>query len=749
MTAEEIFDAIDKYLALKQEENLKELEESLKSQRESLRAQERTLRAQVENFRETQKALPEEEEAYFSSQEFQDWLNQKIVDEESRKQYYFHFSKEQRKQVELETIIRSIKEGVLPQMDKTFMEDYFKDLLAERVPDKKENKQLYKKVRKDQKKLNKQRKKKNEEADNAENEVINTENDLEDWLNKQVDAEEDKARKSIHFSEEKRKEEEQSWTSHLRETRKEELNKKLNDINKQIEGIDKQIEDIDKQIENIPKTQKPPSLSPKIIKSVKFVFGKQDQENLGYSIDKDYETPEQSGFYVAHSVSSTLPDEDILQHFKGHYGYSNKEFLECFNNCYDILKDISNGQEKWTFIAPQSEEEVISILKQYDTQPQAKTENSEQQEDQSQMKASDKIKNENLNEEHWEKIQNSLTEQFETQYSDEEKAALVIYKSRMFNLIGRLWQMSPKVEDINMDHLKQQLSSSESEISKISKSLISFFNKAKENPENQEFFEKYMSALDFSRPEKLVETTLQQMAILENVGRKIKAPEDITLFRGVNNPKEWKNKPLDKLSQARFISSSPHYGQAKKFLGTDNTDNNTLFRLRIQKGTPIIPMFFSVKKTFNCPCKDSPYADYSDLPSNAITIGVSHQNIQTEIVLDSQYISYDLANEQSVSLPKQTFNQTNTQNFFTVTTGVHNSEDTSTFYPQVEVFAKELAQQKEDENLDEEESSQESNDEESFDPTSTPLDNIDTNKKNNDKNDEDDNDDEDEPGSDC
>ena len=678
MTAEEIFNAIKKYFELKLEEKLIRY----------------------------QKALLDEEEAYFSSQNFQEKLKDELKYEKEFEQDAFHFSEAQREQVKQEILMRAIEAGTLPPMDKEFIKGYFKDFLAERVPDKKENKKLFNKASKDQKKLNKQRKKKNEETDNFENEVINTENDLEDWLNKQVDIEESNTRSSLRLSDERKKQIEREFTHKIRKKRNQELNKKLND-----------------QRLNTPLPTFPKGIEHRI----KLALGRQDQEKMGIQILDDYNIPEQSGFYVVYDVSTP----------------SNEPNADYFNDCYDILKDISNGEEKWTFIAPQSEEEVISLLKQYETQPQSETEKSIE------------IKKEHLNKEKGQEIQEWLTEQFETQYSDEEKAALVIYKTRMFNLIGRLWQMSPKVEDINMDDLKQQLSSSESEISKISKSLISFFNKAKENPENQEFFEKYMSDLDFSSPEKLVETTLQQMAILENVGKKIKAPENITLFRGVNRPIEWKDKTLDKLSQSRFVSTSPDYKVAQDFI---KASSNTLFRLRIQKGTPIIPMFFSVKKNFNCSCNDSQYADYSDLPSDAITISVSHENIQSEIILDSELISYDLANEESASLTKQIFKYSNPHpdsplvekvRGLPVSTGKQPNGFTNTFYPQVEVFAKELTQQKEDENFEEEESTQESNDEDTFDTTSTPLDNIDTNKKDNDKNDEDDNDDEDEPGNDC
>ena len=242
----------------------------------------------------------------------------------------------------------------------------------------------------------------------------------------------------------------------------------------------------------------------------------------------------------------------------------------------------------------------------------------------------------------------------------EQKASLVVYKSRMFQVMNFLWQQFGSANSLDFAEIQEFLQkdcsalkdsynwwlsdAEKQEMKKASyfqsliKDQLKFFKKALKNPENQAFFES-MPNMDFSNDEKFVGSIIEYMKVMESIDC-ITMPSDVKLYRGV-----YGSGNLDKISTSIMASTTPDLSSALGFAlnysnGTTGVGSKALIGLDVQAGTPIIPLMFSVKTSISGITAEEVECggiDYDALGDTDIKLEVVTDvpNIQSEIVINT------------------------------------------------------------------------------------------------------------------
>ena len=249
----------------------------------------------------------------------------------------------------------------------------------------------------------------------------------------------------------------------------------------------------------------------------------------------------------------------------------------------------------------------------------------------------------------------NLKQQFKT-LTDAQRESLIVYKSRMFQIMNVLWKIYKTADKCALDFVYSILNTdytdsfanisnenimsrkSQEHFKLVIQDIFAFFKKAKCNPKNDAFFSK-IRHINFDNEKEFIKSLVGAMKTMESIDQ-ITAPEDLKLFRGV-----YGKASLSKVSSSIMASCTPDLKIAIDFARDrsgmwSSYGDNSLITLNIAEGTPIIPMFFSVKTTIKgiggdydscCEIK------YDELDDDAIEIYIEKNGeIQDEIIINTQ-----------------------------------------------------------------------------------------------------------------
>jgi len=178
----------------------------------------------------------------------------------------------------------------------------------------------------------------------------------------------------------------------------------------------------------------------------------------------------------------------------------------------------------------------------------------------------------------------------------EEKSAMVLYKSSLYEVMSFLWQNYGSALQFDetrlLSILKEKfLFSTLKEQTKylIDQAYSSWCN-AKNNEENKEFFDA-IPTLNLDSQEDFFKSIIACMKTFESIDC-FTIPRDMTIYRGFSCD----GKP-ESISVTPIASCSPDKTTARKCAFREFAHNHVLLEIQVKKGTPCIPLPFSIKRT--------------------------------------------------------------------------------------------------------------------------------------------------------
>ena len=156
----------------------------------------------------------------------------------------------------------------------------------------------------------------------------------------------------------------------------------------------------------------------------------------------------------------------------------------------------------------------------------------------------------------------NIAKQFDN-LTDEEKMALLVYKSKLGLLINDL--------DNNPNYQE----------------YYDYALKIKSNLMNMFVLNTYFKILDLSTLESFIDSIKKVKYILDNSLGKIKLSEDTEVYRAVSS-----NEDINDISKSNIISTSLSFGQTLLFAQSGN--NIDIYRIRLHKDDPILCIPYSI-----------------------------------------------------------------------------------------------------------------------------------------------------------
>ena len=373
------------------------------------------------------------------------------------------------------------------------------------------------------------------------------------------------------------------------------------------------------------------------------------------------ETIKENHLFTFSLVYPVISSSELNDYIKQKYGENYEHDLK-YNNDSEASKhsglmvdnmDISDEMYYLTrysirefFLKFKTKEELIAFAKRYEKRP---------------LRRYDTHDHEPLKEE----TKNNLKEQFSS-LSSNQVGALIMYKSRMFQIMNTLWEKYQNSTSCNSAEIKEVITTDYSKkpifdsyyvdkstpkakkqiaernkqvgFQKLVKDQYKFFKKASQNPKNQKFFS--MISLDLTNELTFVKSIIYAMNEIENIDQ-IRAPEDLKLYRGIYGTSQ-----LSSISNSAVASCTPVFTTAADFAmcyvaGSYREGSNSVLCLNVEKGTPIIPLFFSIKTTIKGIDPEImmyQQPDFDKINSEDILIELKNSgDIQQEILLPCQH----------------------------------------------------------------------------------------------------------------
>lgn len=222
-------------------------------------------------------------------------------------------------------------------------------------------------------------------------------------------------------------------------------------------------------------------------------------------------------------------------------------------------------------------------------------------------------------------IYNDLLTQY-NKLSDEEKNAILIYKSKIFFHINEITSIKD-FENETPQNIFNNLEKKDN--------FLDSFNEYKDiinKTENLFIRKSIFSAVNFDNVYFFIESLKSVISNMVSASKKITINSDITVYRGVGIPKENSKKDI---SKGNIISTTTDIEEAEKFMFYDINLDNTLYVIKIMPGSNVLV---------------APYSITINYDNNRMQIKKSEGISQNEIILLKNNFEFIETNEKIVTL---------------------------------------------------------------------------------------------------
>lgn len=181
-------------------------------------------------------------------------------------------------------------------------------------------------------------------------------------------------------------------------------------------------------------------------------------------------------------------------------------------------------------------------------------------------------------------IYNDLLTQY-NKFSDEEKNAILIYKSKIFFHINEMTTIK-NFENETPQNIFNNLDKKDD--------FLNLFNEYKniiDKPENLFIKKSIFSTVNFDNIYLFIESLKSVISNIVSASKKITINSDITVYRGVGTPKEDNKKHI---SKGNIISTTTDIEEAEKFMFYDINLDNTLYAIKIMQGSNVLVAPYSI-----------------------------------------------------------------------------------------------------------------------------------------------------------
>ena len=204
-------------------------------------------------------------------------------------------------------------------------------------------------------------------------------------------------------------------------------------------------------------------------------------------------------------------------------------------------------------------------------------------------------------------IYNDLLEQY-NRLDDEDKRAIIIYKSKLFRLINLITSI-PEFEQLSVEEIIERLP----DIDKL-KQEVWQFNQILNRPENMIVKYSVFKNVNLDDFNSLVEYLRLIYYRLNSIKEKIILKDDLTVYRGIafNEDEE-----LDRLAQGNLISTSIKIEDTEPYMSFKR--KAALYMIRIKAGTPLLVAPTSLVCTYRDK-EDYLYKKLNGLPATSLKL---------------------------------------------------------------------------------------------------------------------------------
>lgn len=204
-------------------------------------------------------------------------------------------------------------------------------------------------------------------------------------------------------------------------------------------------------------------------------------------------------------------------------------------------------------------------------------------------------------------IYNDLLEQY-NRLDDEEKRAIIVYKSKLFRLINLISSI-PNFEYLSSEEIIERLP----DIERL-KEEINTFNKILNRPENMIVRLSVFRNINLDDFNLLIEYLRDIYYKLDSIKNKIILKEDLIVYRGVALNE---NENLDGLARGSLISTSIKIEDTEPYLSFKR--KAVLHIIKIKKGTPLLVAPISLVCTYR-DGEDYLYRKFKGIPATSLKL---------------------------------------------------------------------------------------------------------------------------------
>ena len=225
------------------------------------------------------------------------------------------------------------------------------------------------------------------------------------------------------------------------------------------------------------------------------------------------------------------------------------------------------------------------------------------------------------------KIYEELLLQYED-LNDVEKNAILVYKSKLFVIINSISKIVG-YDKLSVSQIIKELPNKEECIN-----VFNSYSKTLSDLKNKFIKNTVFSNIRFDTFENLISDLIIIIDVLNTISFKLILNDDTIVYRSILVDK---NKEFDFINDSpSFISTSIKIDDAELFLNGDNTKDKHFYKIKLNKGVPVIVSPFTVVRKYDSPGDELLANDnYSLMISNRGIVG------QQEITLFKNLISYE------------------------------------------------------------------------------------------------------------